>query len=209
MASKTKAGKKQPPKAGKKQQTTKAGKKQAGKKQGTKAKRSRPDPTEQHSPIIITDGSASIQFGPREYPDPASGTHIRRSRGLRLDRIRANRRHDNGEFLCYQLGDDERVVIEVTCEMDGVNDGRGCTVTGGNSRTGRFSPTIEFDHGVYNETFPTIGLRRGRRRGNRRRDITSLKIFSVTGSGALEEVHDCDVVQERRFRISAHDLHVL
>jgi len=163
-----------------------------------------PGPTDQHTPIIITDGSASIEFSSGEYPK-TTGSDIRQSKNLRLDRIVANKKHNNGMFTCHQLAANERVVIRVTCKINGTDDGKNFTITGGNSTLAGNSPSIEFSDGVYSTPFPPI--EQGKRVGNVNREITKLEIFRVNQAGNLESVHNCEVIAKKNFKIRVRDPH--
>lgn len=155
-----------------------------------------------HSPIIITDGSASIQFDRGEYPD--SGTDTRSSVGLFLREMVANRVHPvlnppdplrdgdpPGSVLCHSFTGTARYEVRVTCAA-GVNE-MNYIIRGRNTGASR-SPTITFNHITapreYREgaNFPPTRIG-ARRFGNANRRITRLQIFR---DGTL--VHDCPLV---------------
>lgn len=154
-----------------------------------------------HPPVIITDGSAAIGFVENFYP-PAGG-NLRKSTGLRIDRVEANKKHDDDRFLCYQLSDGEKVRIEVTCRV-GDDEERGFIIGGGNSSAAGHSPELDFDGGIY--TPETAGPARRKFR-NADRQIVSLKIFSPPNNRV--PVHDCSVVlKKKNYEITVYDLHL-
>jgi hypothetical protein len=148
-----------------------------------------------HTPIIITDGSASIEFTEHLYPPVPGNPNRRRSTGLHLMKISANRNHDpqvNPESLgrvCVRLVSGELYEIEFTCERAG-RPPKNFIVGGGPT----FSPQLEFEHGLGGEyqkntiDFPPIDL--GQRFGNQLRNITRMQIFKIVGS-SREPIHDC------------------
>jgi len=156
-----------------------------------------------HSPIIITDGSASIEFAEDEYPPVSATTH--KSNQLRLTEIRSNKKHNNGSRICHTLSDGETVEIVFTCKVGGA-DPKTFTIRGGNFVNGSGSPSIAFDHATFDEPMPPMGSGLRVRRGKGNREITSLQIFQVGGGGT--PVHDCDVIAKKNFRISVKDPHV-
>lgn len=157
-----------------------------------------------HTPIIITDGSASIEFDELEYPAVSATTH--QSTGLRLSGVSANKKHSNGSIVCHNLATGEKVSIVVTCVVGGTNP-KTFTINGGNFVDGTGSPSIAFDHTVFDEVFTPIDPGNRVRRGKGNRDITKLEIFRVSGGGNTL-VHDCDVIAKKNFRIKVRDPHV-
>ena len=176
--------------------TTKKTAKKAAKKGG--------DGGVSHSPIIITDGSASIEFAEDEYPQVSATTH--QSNQLRLTEIRSNKKHNNDSRICHTLSDGETVEIVFTCKVGGA-DPKTFIIRGGNFVNGSGSPSIAFDHATFDQPMPPMGSGMRVRRGKGNREITSLEIFQVTGSGSTL-VHDCDVIAKKNFRISVKDPHV-
>lgn len=153
-----------------------------------------------HSPIIITDGSASIEFAEDEYPPVSATTH--QSNQLRLTEIRSNKKHNNGSRICHTLSDGETVEIVFTCKVGGA-DPKTFIIRGGNFVNGSGSPSIAFDHATFDEPMPPMGSGVRVRRGKGNREITRLEISS--GSTL---VHDCDVIAKKNFRINVKDPHV-
>ena len=180
--------------------TTKKTGKKAGKKGGGSGEVS-------HSPIIITDGSASIEFAKDEYKTLVGSSH--KSTDLLLAEIRSNKKHANGLRICHTLSDGETVEIVVTCKVGG-SDPKTFTIRGGNFLDGSGSPSITFDHSVFNEPMtPMATTPEPRvRLGKKNRDITKMEIFQVVG-GNNASVHVCDVVTtQKNFRINVKDPHV-
>jgi len=175
----------------------KASKKIAGKKATKK-------PIVAHTPIIVTDGSASIEFDEREYPASSATTH--QSKGLRFIRVVANKKHDNKSLICHELALDEMILVKVTCQVGGSSDGKDFIIRGGNKMDGSGSPSFEFDHSVYNQAFPSI--EKGKRVGNKKREITRLEIFRISTSGGTTPIHDCEVVGRKNFQIRMRDRHL-
>lgn len=155
-----------------------------------------------HSPIIITDGSASIQFDSREYPDTGTDTH--RSTGLLLREVLANKLHPvlnppdslrdgdpPGTAVCHSFTDGAQYEVRVTCAVGG--NEMNYIIRGSFLGASR-SPTITFNHVTppreYREGGNFPASRPGSRRfGNANRRITRLQIFR---DGT--PIHDCPLV---------------
>lgn len=152
-----------------------------------------------HTPIIITDGSASIEFTESLYTPVSGNPNRRRSTGLHLVKVSAHRDHDrtrNPESVgrvCFPLVSGQLYEIEFTCERTG-QPTRNFVVGGGPT----FSPELQFEHGSGGEyqkssaNFPPIDL--GQRFGNLDRNITRMQIFRVEDSSRVL-VHDCGRVE--------------
>ena len=154
-----------------------------------------------HPPIIITDGSASFEFEDPEYPQVSATTH--QSTGLKLSQVRSNKQHDDGTFICHTLANNERVLIVVTCKVGGTTDPKTINFRGGNFTNGSGSPSFDFDHGAFNETFTPIEPGNRRRVGKNSRDITRLEIFRGN-----TRIHDCTAITRQGFRIRVVDAHI-
>ncbi len=151
-----------------------------------------------HTPIIITDGSASIEFAQNLYQPVGGDPDRRRSTGLHLVKVSANREHDriaNPESIgrvCFELVRGDLYEIEFICQRNGQPD-RNFLVGGGPT----FSPELKFEHLTGTEyqmnaaTFPSIDL--GQRFGNLERNIARMRIFRIV-NGNRVQVHDCGVV---------------
>jgi hypothetical protein len=149
-----------------------------------------------HTPIIITDGSASIEFTENLYNPVPGNPNRRRSTGLHLMKISAHRNHDsqvNPESIgrvCIRLVAGELYEMEFTCERAG-RPPKNFIVGGGPT----ISPVLEFEHGFEGEyqknaiDFPPIDL--GQRFGNQHRNITRLQIFRIESDGSRVRIHDC------------------
>ncbi len=163
-----------------------------------------------HTPIIITDGSASIEFAERLYIPDAANPNRRASTGLHLVKVSANQEHPpaNPESVgrsCFPLVAGDLYEIEVTCVRDGAQPNR--FVIGGGPTV---SPVIEFEHQNGQDyqkdqtRFPPIQL--GQRFGNPSRDISRLQIFRIE-SGRRVRVHDCRVAQRQGCEYTILDIH--
>ena len=162
-----------------------------------------------HTPIIITDGSASIEFAESEYIPDDGNPNRRTSEGLHLVKITANQQHtaENPESLgrdCLELVAGRLYEIEVTCTRDGqapnfFHIGGGPT----------FSPVIQFDHRAGEEyqkdpnVFRPIQL--GQRFGNVLRNISRMRIFTVNGTRTL--VHECRLAPRDGIEYVFLDIH--
>jgi hypothetical protein len=162
-----------------------------------------------HSPIIITDGSASIEFGRREYDHEGGGHHT--STGLFIREISANMTHPTspetaagdppGGSICHVFTDFARFTIEVTVRVNDMD--KTFKIIG--RKSGLFkSPTIDVDLSTFREnggfppTFPATGIRLSNATAN----ITSLKIFR--GSTL---VHDCPLASQNGVKYVVSDPH--
>jgi hypothetical protein len=182
-----------------------AASKKAGKKTGkTALKRGRKEEVATaiefgHSPIIITDGSASIQFG-SPYKHKGNGHHT--STGIHLDRIEARA---NGAFAhnCHIFSSVPHRV-EVVCLIGHVRTD--ITIEGANSGSSR--PTINFDRdGHFKKdavNFPLKPATNGQRFGNAAAKIISLRVINVSTG---KSVHDCPLVPAGRFEYTIIDPH--
>lgn len=182
-----------------------ASSKKAARKAGTQGRRGLElgffrDGEVTHSPIIITDGSASIQFDAGEYAD--TGTDTRLSTELILREIFANREHPitddplrdgdpPGSPICHGFTGSALYEVRVTCEAGG--NQMNFVIIGRRSGSSA-SPIITFSHAMqpreYREGANFPATRPGARRfGNANRRITKLEIFRA---GIL--VHNCPLV---------------
>jgi hypothetical protein len=143
---------------------------------------------ENHSPIIITDGSASVEFDEGDFP-LISGIH--RSNGFSLNSVEA-RRTPNGpvDHICFTFTGNARHRIEAVCRVAGndeliIVEG---AAAGGPSK----SPTVQFNHQEFgkNGGFPPKNPNDARfAHANRR--VLSLRITRLS-TGAV--VHTCPLV---------------
>ncbi len=163
-----------------------------------------------HTPIIITDGSASIEFAEGLYHPDAGNPNRRVSTGLHLVKVSANQEHPaaNPESVgrsCFPLVAGDLYEIEVTCVRTGASPNR--FVIGGGPTV---SPVIEFEHQNGQDyqkdhvTFPSIQL--GQRFGNALRNISRLQIFRIEG-GMRIRVHDCRVAPRPGSEYTILDIH--
>jgi hypothetical protein len=158
-----------------------------------------------HTPIIITDGSASVEFDAGEYPAVA-GTEKHASAGLFLESIEARNKHTQDYHVCHTLSPDEVCRVEVTCLQQG-GPAKVMKIRGANSATGG-SPEIEFEHG----TFPRVPVPNNARRKhfNDNFSITRMEIFKVVSGMPDESVHICPLVpNDGKCEITINDPHVI
>jgi hypothetical protein len=150
-------------------------------------KASKADSNFDHSPIIITDGSASVEFAEQDYP--LSG-NVHASKGFSLDSVIV-RRNPNGPIIhtCATFTGTARHRIEAVCRVGG--DSETITVEGAAAGGPSKSPTIEFSHQEFapNASFPPA--HGGRRFVHANRRVIRLLITRIS-TGAV--VHDCPLV---------------
>ena len=162
-----------------------------------------------HTPIIITDGSASIEFAESEYIPDTDNPNRRRSQGLHLVKITANQPHpaENPESLgrdCVELIAGKVYEVEITCARDGQAPNK--FLVGGGPTV---SPVIQFDHRPGEEyrkdpnVFRPIQL--GQRYGNVLRNITRMQVFTVDGNRTL--VHECRLAARDGIEYVFLDIH--
>lgn len=165
---------------------------------------------DEHSPIIITDGSASIEFTESEYPHQGNGHHT--SKALLLRNVSASRSHPisppiaagdpRGSTICQSFTGTTRFRIEVTVRVDGTDE----TFTVMGRSAGSFkSPTIDFNLGQFRKdhaSFPPKFPQTGSRFVNPTASITSLRIFR--GSTL---VHDCPLASVNGIEYTINDPH--
>lgn len=183
-----------------------ATKKRAAGKTGNKGRRTRTAAADDgvgHSPIIITDGSGSVEFSKTEYKHLGSGNHT--SKGLHLDNVeaRTNPNAPHPHHICHEFQGSDLHQIEVACILSGKRSD--ITIEGRKSGSNR-SPKIKFKRGTdYKETgFPPKHVGKGRRFGNKDAKIISFRIINLTTGQVL---HDCPLVQSGGFEFTVNDGH--
>jgi hypothetical protein len=146
-----------------------------------------------HTPIIINDGSASIDFSKVDYK-PVSGTGRHNAKGLKIRSIIVD--SSQGTHVCHIVPIDETCEITVVCNRNGVDD-KNFVVRGS-------TPVeIEFDNDEYPETLPDDVRREIHR--NENRTISAMTIRN--GQGMI--VHECDLVLNGKNRmITINDPHL-
>jgi hypothetical protein len=162
-----------------------------------------------HSPIIITDGSASIEFADAEYDHEGGGHHT--STGLAMREISANKTHPispeiqagdpPGGSICHIFAGFARFTIEVTVRVNGMD--KTFRIVG--RRSGVFtSPTIDVDVATFevNGAFPPKFPQTGVRLVNPAANITRLRIFR---GNVL--VHDCPLASQNGIEYTVSDPH--
>src|SRR2546423_1905930 len=150
-----------------------------------------------HTPIIITDGSAAIEFAEVQHYRRVIGTSIHRANDLRLAFVQPNMLHDDGTAFCHTLSANEDCVIEV---MEQGN--KGFTI---HAFPDGHTVEIRFDHGVYKMSLTTSPPKgNGHRFGNANRRIVGLRIF-VNGNPNPD--HDCELVSRPGIEYTILDPH--
>jgi len=148
-----------------------------------------------HTPIIITDGSASLEFSIASYdPDPQSNVNTAHET-LHLVSIISDRPHTPGQQdrTCFNFAGTDLFEIEVKCQGGGgFND---FEIRG--SFDPSFRPEVEVDRGEYRENpgFPPRNPGTGHRFVSTGRRVTRFRIFRlVNGVRQQPPVHDCPLV---------------
>ncbi|HEY6189861.1 MAG TPA: hypothetical protein VIW80_19565 [Pyrinomonadaceae bacterium] len=146
-----------------------------------------------HTPIIIGDGSASIDFDKQEYAQ-MSVNGSRTADDLRLRSVFVD--SSLGAHVCHQVSSGETCEITVICSRVGSED-KNFVIRGGDF------VEIEFDSTEYRETHPNDVARAHHRNPNRQ--ITAMTIRDSLGN----LIHDCDLVFNGTERtITINDPHV-
>lgn len=161
-----------------------------------------------HTPIIITDGSAALEFTESSYmPDPDSNVN-RAIDNLHLVDMVSDRPHTQGgnDFLCFAFQAGQQYEIEIKCigNPGGFNDFK---VRG--SLDPQPVPEIEFDRGEYQLNAATFPPRNehAQRFGSMGRHIRKLRIFRLVNNQRVLE-HDCPLVVPPGNGWTIHDEHV-
>ncbi len=160
-----------------------------------------------HTPIIITDGSTSVEFDTKEYPAVA-GSEKHASMDLFLKSIEARNKHTQVKHICYSVPANVACRIEVTCQpQQGGGAAKVITIRGANSRTGG-SPEIEFEHNTFSQVTSSDSPRQ--RHFNDNFSITRMEIFKVVSGTPDESVHVCPLVpNDGKCEITINDPHVI
>jgi hypothetical protein len=161
-----------------------------------------------HTPIIITDGSASLEFTIASYdPDPESNVNTA-NEPLHLVSIVSDRPHTPGQQdrTCFNFTGTDMFEIEVKCKGGGgFND---FEIRG--SFDPSIRPEVEVDRGEYREngSFPPRHPPTGHRFVSTGRQITKLRIFRlINGHRQQPPVHDCPLVATPGNGWTVHDDH--
>jgi hypothetical protein len=153
------------------------------------------DPTVEHTPIIITDGSLAIEFAEVKHYALIPHTNINEANDLKLAFVQPHKlkadgsfedvAHSDGSIFCRQFSGSDVCRILVTEQGN-----RGFRIDGFADKA---PVTIEFDHGTYeqNDTdFPQI--LKGQRFGNKNSKVQKLLIFVNS-----QQVHDCELAGQK------------
>jgi hypothetical protein len=139
----------------------------------------------EHGPIIITDGSVSVDLSSEEYDLAAS---LFSSHHLVLQQIESRvTSHNNGTRVCYRVTNPNEVcTVLFHCAPEaGAGPESNIVIQGGLQQ----SPLISFDIGEYGADPNPPQRRRVHRNGNRR--IVGMEIFSTTPAQGTVRVHVC------------------
>lgn len=147
----------------------------------------------EHTPIIITDGSAAIEFAEVQHYKHILGTNINRADDLKLSSVQTNLPHDDGSLFCRRFSAGENCVIVATEQGN-----KNFTITG--SADGP-EVDIEFDHSVYKRgIFTPKG--NGHRFGNMNSKLVRFQIFVDSAP-----VHDCELISREGIEYTINDPH--
>lgn len=164
-----------------------------------------------HTPIIITDGSASLEFTESAYiADPETNVNTAND-NLHLVNITSAREHTTGQNdkVCFAFQAGQHYEVEVKCvgPMGGFNNFK---VRG--SLDAQPRPEIEFDRGEYRMdpvVFPPHHPQTGRRFGSAGRRVQKVRIFRlVNGQRQQPPEHDCPLVATAGNEWTIHDDHL-
>jgi hypothetical protein len=164
-----------------------------------------------HTPIIITDGSASLEFTEGSYiQDPDTNVNTAND-NLHLVSMTSAREHTTGQGdrTCFNFQAGQVYEIEVKCvgPLGGFNN---FEVRG--SLDPQPPPEIEFDRGEYRrdpQVFPPVHPQTGRRFGSLNRRVQKVRIFRlVNGQRVNPPEHDCPLVSTPGNSWTIHDDHV-
>lgn len=137
-----------------------------------------------HTPIIITDGSAKIDLSSEQYK-PISGVYT--SFGLHLDEIEClHATHSNGNKVCYTVKAGELCIVVFHCTRGGLPN-ENFVIQGGLTT----SPTVIFSHTEYPKDTTAPAERFVHSNVNRK--IVAMEIFRLRG-GERERVHVCPLI---------------
>ena len=159
-----------------------------------------------HSPIIITDGSASVEFDEEHYP-LIGGVH--QSGGLHLENVEARQpvpqsgTNPQPTHICHTFMGNALHKIVVLCRVGGNTET--ITIVGAKAGASR-SPKIDFNHQEFMKDhahFPPKNTSSGRF-VNANRRIISFRIIRVSTN---TEVHNCPLVAAGNVEFTINDLH--
>lgn len=165
----------------------------------------------EHSPIIITDGSASIEFDLGEYDHEGGGHHT--SAGLRLNTVSANMEHPlspadqagdpPGGFICQSFSGLAQFRIEVTVK---VGDDEETFIIRGRNTPLLGSPAVDFNIGKFKKDHVNFPPKypSGTRFVNPDGNITRLRIFR---GNSPNPVHDCPLAGKNGVQYTVSDPH--
>jgi hypothetical protein len=145
-----------------------------------------------HTPIIITDGSASLEFTESFYTkDPETNVNTADD-GLHLVNMISSTPHTPGgtdfECIAFQPG----VIYEIEAKCKGGGGFNDFKVRG--TVDAAPLPEVEFDRGEYKEDplFPPTHPSTGHRFITQNRQITKVRVFElVSGQRQQPPLHDC------------------
>lgn len=153
----------------------------------------------EHTPIIVTGGSASIQYAGDMYSLPINGNVVETTE-LQLEKVQlfgpvhndADHTDPKTADICRERATGDRWIIEVTCVLFGQADEL-FVIEGADNLV-----RITFNRNLFKAgaNFPPVaGRSKNVRLGNLDRQLTRLQIFKDTGGGGRELLHDCPVVK--------------
>lgn len=169
-------------------------------------------PIVNHTPIIITDGSASIEFTINSYTQDMESNNntAKADQKLHMTSVVSDRPHtlNGADNTCFTFVAGELYEVEVKCRGGG----------GFNNLKIRGSldpladlPAVDFDRGEYREDpqgeFRPRNAGTGHRFGTLARRVRKLRIFRVTNGQRVLE-HDCPLVSALGNAWTVNDPHM-
>lgn len=145
-----------------------------------------------HTPIIITGGSAAIEYDNTRYTRAGTTNRVNSNAPLRIRSLAfVNVANPTRRHFCYMPRPGMRYVIQITCQRTSQPDEM-ITIRGG---PGLGPNEIEFSHSEFQENaaFPPQ-TEHGRRQGNTQRRITGLTVTEIPPSGPSTTLHVCDLI---------------
>ena len=161
----------------------------------------RDDEEVEHPPIVIVDGSVTIQFSSAEYT-LMSGTNKYVSSGLSLKKVRSINKRQLGEY-CPALPANVPTRIVLTCQSDAQTTE--VIITGSNSASDG-SPSIEFDPHIFAQV--TSLDPKYQKYFNFDYKVRKMEIHTTDGTGAMVLHHDCPFAKDGNcYEITIDDGH--
>ena len=161
----------------------------------------RDDEEVEHPPIVIVDGSVTIQFSSTDY-SLMGGTNKYVSSEFSLKKVRSINKRQLGEY-CPALPINVPTRIVLTCQSD--TQTTEIVITGSNSASGG-SPSIEFDPRIFAQV--TSLDPKYQKYFNFDYKVRKMEIFTINAAGAMVLHHDCPFAKDGNcYEITIDDGH--